>query len=72
MIRGALILGIGFSLGYAKAIHDSDDILEKLETLTELVKQAVTLDEQERNQDKKPEDVIDGTIIETPERETVQ
>lgn len=33
MIRGALILGVGFTLGYAKALHDSDAVLEKLDGL---------------------------------------
>lgn len=30
MFRGAIILGIGFSLGYVKGLHDSKEVAEKL------------------------------------------
>jgi hypothetical protein len=32
MLKSILLLGVGFSLGYAKALHDSGDIKEVLET----------------------------------------
>lgn len=44
MIRGAFILGIGFSLGYGKALHDSQEIkdllLRVIDGLSELSKAA--------------------------------
>lgn len=32
MFKSVLLLGVGFSLGYAKALHDSGDIKQVIET----------------------------------------
>lgn len=32
MFKSILLLGVGFSLGYAKALHDSGDIQQVIET----------------------------------------
>jgi hypothetical protein len=32
MLKSVLLLGVGFSLGYAKALHDSGDIKQVLDT----------------------------------------
>jgi hypothetical protein len=57
MIRGALILGIGFSLGYAKALHDSEDIKEKLTQILDLAKEA-----NERSKTADTEETPDDTV----------
>lgn len=64
MIRGAVILAIGFSLGYAKALHDSDTIIEKLDDL----KKAVINLSEEADSDN----TVDGTATETAESSAVK
>lgn len=60
MIRGAVILAVGFSLGYAKAMHDSEDIRALLAQAVDLLQE----------QQRKSEEAVDGTATETPEGET--
>lgn len=58
MIRGAVILAVGFSLGYAKALHESDDIRTGLAELIRL------LNSEAQNM---PTDTVDGTVTEEGE-----
>lgn len=62
MIKGAMILAVGFSLGYAKALHDQEDIRSGLAELVTLLKEH----EQHTGQDVQKKDVVDGTAEETP------
>jgi hypothetical protein len=51
---------VGFSLGYAKAMHDSEDIRALLAQAVDLLQE----------QQRKSEEAVDGTATETPEGET--
>lgn len=55
MIRGVLIFGVGFGLGYAKAMHDMPDIQENLVTIIQLLKEEARV-RQERAQTIKETD----------------
>lgn len=61
MIRGALILAVGFSLGYSKAIRDSDEIRE---LLRELIEEMKHFPPDPEPQDAKAEEVVEA--IEVP------
>lgn len=73
MFRGAIILGIGFSMGYVKALHESEEIKELLKHLLyEIGKR-----EEKRAAEKPPEkvdesdeviitDAVEATIIPEP------
>jgi|EndMetStandDraft_7_1072992.scaffolds.fasta_scaffold1702284_1 hypothetical protein len=67
MLKSILLLGVGFSLGYAKALHDSGDIKEVLETfrndeelktafkdLTEALKRVRESDDKPANKPPEP------------------
>lgn len=40
MFRGAIILGIGFSLGYVKGLRDSKEVAEMMADIVEALKEA--------------------------------
>lgn len=61
MIRGALILAVGFGLGYAKALHEQDDIRENIVSVMEFLKE-----KQQADADKRPPDA-ESTATEEPE-----
>ena len=62
MIRGAVVLAVGFSLGYAKAMHESEDIRALLTQAVDL------LQEQKRKADQPKSDIV-GTVIDIDEGE---
>jgi hypothetical protein len=64
MFRGALILGIGFSLGYSHAIRTSPDLVKALGELTDVLKQVI--EDKDIDQPENKEDVIEGQTVETP------
>lgn len=59
MFRGAIILGIGFSLGYSKALQDSQEIKAMLRELIDAL--------QESNESKKRQPTEEKTDFTTPE-----
>lgn len=65
MIRGAFILGIGFSLGYGKALHDSQEIkdllLRVIDGLSELSKAASK--ESAEGTTATPSDTVDSNAV---------
>lgn len=64
MIRGALILGIGFALGYTKAVQEQDDIVARYAELIDLLLKNERA--QQTGQDVVKKDVVDSTAEETP------
>lgn len=69
MIRGAIILGVGFSLGYAKAMYDSEEIVVKLTQLITLVTENNNLRQEQKNtEDSVETDAADVTAeaVEVP------
>lgn len=67
MLRGAIILGIGFSLGYAKALHDSEEIKDKLTQILDLAKEADNRRQQESNKEDTGETVTADAVDITAE-----
>lgn len=67
MIRGAIILGVGFSLGYAKALHDTDEIKDMLmkviDGLAEVSK-AASAENNTETPAETPADVVASDAIE--------
>lgn len=59
MLKGAFILGVGFSLGYAKALQDSQDIKSGLETMLDLLKKDIDA----RNSAKSNNDSDDVIVV---------
>jgi hypothetical protein len=59
MLKGAFILGVGFSLGYAKALQDSQDIKSGLETMLDLLKKDIDA----RNADKSNNDSENVVVV---------
>lgn len=67
MFRGAIILGIGFGLGYAHAMHNNPEILKALTELTDVLREALEQTQEEQTEEEKSSDtVIDGQAVETP------
>ena len=72
MYRGALILGIGFSLGYAKALQDSADIKNLLVTVVDLLKEETEKRNAEREKQESSQTgvVVDADAVAVPVDQT--
>lgn len=58
-LRGAFILALGFGLGYAKAVHDTDEIRDLLQDLLEELKHFPP-DPVPENEDGEAEEIVDA------------
>jgi hypothetical protein len=59
MFKGAIILGVGYSLGYIKGLKDAEIVAEKLQKL---------FDEVKASQEKTPTEVtFDSTAVDEPQ-----
>jgi dTDP-4-dehydrorhamnose reductase len=67
-------LGIGFALGYAKALSDSEELLTKLDDILETVIESAAVEDPEAAAERKAkEEAVDSTAVEVVpeiERET--
>lgn len=68
MFRGAIILGLGFTLGYGKALHDAEEITDLLKQLIdELKKQTADKVENANKADAAPVDAdVDAVEVTEP------
>lgn len=66
-LRGAIILAVGFGLGYAKAVHDTDEIRDLLQELIEELKH---FNKNPPAQDGESEEIVDAIEASEPEPAT--
>lgn len=64
MFRGAIILGIGFSLGYVKGLHDSKEVAEKLTEFVDAFKETKKAPDKAETTETPTEDIL-GTAIQS-------
>lgn len=71
MIRGAIILAVGFSLGYAKAVSDQEEIRAAALTFKQFLEDLALQEEVKRKQEadakagaKEEETVVDSDVEE--------
>lgn len=50
MFKGAIILGVGFSLGYAKAMHDTDAVVNGISRIITMLDESAKVRKAEQKQ----------------------
>lgn len=53
MFKGAIILGVGFSLGYAKAMHDTDAVVNGISRIIAMLDESAKARKAEQEKQKK-------------------
>lgn len=67
MFRGAIILGIGFSLGYIKGLKDSEILADKIDEAIQVLKESM-----DSKEEPKGDHDADSTASEMTEEEQRQ
>lgn len=62
--KNAAFLGLGIALGYVKALADSEDILNKLEELANVIIEGFEQADAVAEESKAKEEAVDSTAVE--------